>query len=218
MLCVDMDPQANMTVGLGVALSDVQASMADVLSEDRVSLDDIVRETESPGLSIAPATLELASTEVELFTAIGREMVLRDALSGWVENQFDVVIIDCPPTLGPADDQCAGGELARHHSGADPVLRDQGPDRADQGDQHDQAEAEPRPRGPRPAPHLLRRPDGPRPRDAGQPSRPGRSPRLQHHDQEHGEVRRGSPDGTPDHRLCRAAPRPRGRSASWPRR
>jgi chromosome partitioning protein len=99
-LCVDMDPQANMTVGLGVALSDVQASMADVLSEDRVSLDDIVRETESPGLSIAPATLELASTEVELFTAIGREMVLRDALSGWVENQFDVVIIDCPPTLG----------------------------------------------------------------------------------------------------------------------
>jgi chromosome partitioning protein len=99
-LCVDMDPQANMTVGLGVALSDVQASMADVLSEDRVALDDIVRETESPGLSIAPATLELASTEVELFTAIGREMVLRDALSGWVENQFDVVIIDSPPTLG----------------------------------------------------------------------------------------------------------------------
>jgi chromosome partitioning protein len=99
-LCVDMDPQANMTVGLGVALSDVQASMADVLSEDRVSLDDIVRETESPGLWIAPATLELASTEVELFTTIGREMVLRDALSGWVENQFDVVIIDCPPTLG----------------------------------------------------------------------------------------------------------------------
>ena len=45
-------------------------------------------------------TLELASTEVELFTAIGREMVLRDALSGWADRQFDVVIIDCPPTLG----------------------------------------------------------------------------------------------------------------------
>jgi len=74
--------------------------MADVLAEERITLDEIVRGTEMPGLSVAPATLELASTEVELFTAIGREMVLRDALSGWVERQFDVVILDCPPTLG----------------------------------------------------------------------------------------------------------------------
>ena len=99
-LCVDMDPQANLTVGLGVSLSDVKESMASVLSEDRVSLDEIVRATETQGLWVAPATLELASTEVELFTAIGREMVLRDALDGWAERQFDVVIIDCPPTLG----------------------------------------------------------------------------------------------------------------------
>ena len=99
-LCVDMDPQANLTVGLGISLSDVRQSMADVLSDDRVGLDEVVRETETSGLSVAPATLELASTEVELFTAIGREMVLRDAVTGWAERQFDVVIIDCPPTLG----------------------------------------------------------------------------------------------------------------------
>jgi len=99
-LCVDMDPQANLTVGLGISLSDVRVSMADVLSEDRAALDEIVRETETQGLWVAPATLELASTEVELFTAIGREMVLRDGLSGWADRQFDVVIIDCPPTLG----------------------------------------------------------------------------------------------------------------------
>ena len=80
-LCVDMDPQANLTVGLGISFSDVRYSMADVLSEDRVAFDEIVRPTEMPGLSVAPATLELASTEVELFTAIGREMVLRDALA-----------------------------------------------------------------------------------------------------------------------------------------
>ena len=43
-LCVDMDPQANLTVGLGVSLSDVRESMADVLSEDRVALDEIVHE------------------------------------------------------------------------------------------------------------------------------------------------------------------------------
>jgi chromosome partitioning protein len=99
-LCVDMDPQANLTVGLGISLSDVRQSMADVLSDDRVSLDEVVRESGTPGLWVAPATLELASTEVELFTAIGREMVLRDALAGWADRQFDVVIIDSPPTLG----------------------------------------------------------------------------------------------------------------------
>jgi chromosome partitioning protein len=99
-LCIDMDPQANLTVGLGISLSEVHVSMADVLSEDRVPFDEIVRPSDMPGLSVAPATLELASTEVELFTAIGREMVLRDALAGWPERQFDVIIIDCPPTLG----------------------------------------------------------------------------------------------------------------------
>ena len=99
-LCVDMDPQANLTVGLGISLSDVHHSMADVLAEDRHPLDEIVRQTEMPGLSVAPSTLELASTEVELFTAIGREMVLRDALAGWAQKQFDVIIIDSPPTLG----------------------------------------------------------------------------------------------------------------------
>ena len=99
-LCVDMDPQANLTVGLGISLSDVRHSMADVLSEDRVPLDEIVRQTEMPGLSVAPSTLELASTEIELFTAIGREMVLRDVLSGWADRQYDVVIVDSPPTLG----------------------------------------------------------------------------------------------------------------------
>src|SRR5438046_1594610 len=99
-LCVDMDPQANLTVGLGISLSDVRQSMSDVLAEDRLAIEEIIRRTEMQGLSVAPATLELASTEVELFTAIGREMVLRDVLAGWAERSFDVIIIDSPPTLG----------------------------------------------------------------------------------------------------------------------
>ena len=47
---------------------------------------------------LSPGVLE--PNEVELFTAIGREMVLRDVLAGWAERSFDVIIIDCPPTLG----------------------------------------------------------------------------------------------------------------------
>src|SRR4029078_13136606 len=86
-LCIDMDPQANLPVGLGLSLSGVRPSTRDVLSENRVPLDEIVRQTEMPGLSVAPSTLELASTEVELFTAIGREMVLRDALDGCAARQ-----------------------------------------------------------------------------------------------------------------------------------
>jgi chromosome partitioning protein len=99
-LCIDMDPQANLTVGLGISLADVHRSMADVLNEDRLALDEVIVETKVAGMSVAPATLELASTEVELFTVIGREMVLRDAISGSADRRFDVILIDCPPTLG----------------------------------------------------------------------------------------------------------------------
>src|SRR5438105_15300265 len=61
-LCVDMDPQANLTVGLGISLSDVRQSMSDVLAEDRLSLEEIVRETEMQVMSGGPATLCVACT------------------------------------------------------------------------------------------------------------------------------------------------------------
>src|SRR5688500_20375998 len=61
-LCVDMDPQANLTVGLGISLSDVRVSMADVRSADRVSFDEIVGAGEMPGLAAAPAAPGLGAT------------------------------------------------------------------------------------------------------------------------------------------------------------
>ena len=99
-LCVDMDPQANLTVGLGINIGTVEQSMADVLADARARLDDVVIPTQTGGIDVAPATLELASTEVELFTAIGREQALHEALSGWIDDRYDYVLIDCPPTLG----------------------------------------------------------------------------------------------------------------------
>ncbi len=99
-LCVDMDPQANLTVGLGINIGTVDQSMADVLADSRARLEDVIIPTQTSGIDVAPATLELASTEVELFTAIGREQALHEALSSWIADRYDFVLIDCPPTLG----------------------------------------------------------------------------------------------------------------------
>jgi chromosome partitioning protein len=99
-LCIDMDAQANLTVGLGINLGTVERSMADVLAESRCTMQQIIIPTQTAGIDVAPATLELASTEVELFTAIGREHALHEAITGWVHEAYDYILIDCPPTLG----------------------------------------------------------------------------------------------------------------------
>jgi len=99
-LCIDMDPQANLSAGLGVNLNSVERSMADVLTDGRATIDQVVIPTETPGVEVAPAHIDLASTEGELFTALGREMILRDALEGRIEDRWDYALIDCPPNLG----------------------------------------------------------------------------------------------------------------------
>jgi chromosome partitioning protein len=99
-LCVDMDPQANLTVGLGINLRTVEQSMAEVLVNPDVNLEQIVIPTQTTGIDVAPSTIDLSATENVLFSAIGREQALRDALHAWALDQYDYVIIDCAPTLG----------------------------------------------------------------------------------------------------------------------
>ncbi len=96
-LLVDLDPQGNATSGLGVDKQSLGATITDVMRGER-DLASVIIETKNKNLSLVPATPHLANTEVELARAEGRFTRLRRAIQA-VENGYDVVIIDSPPSL-----------------------------------------------------------------------------------------------------------------------
>lgn len=96
-LIVDFDPQGNATSGLGVDKNSLGSTMSDVISGS-VALKDVILETEFHKLKLAPSTPILANTEIELANVGGRFSRLREALKT-VSNEFDYVILDCPPSL-----------------------------------------------------------------------------------------------------------------------
>jgi len=97
-LLVDLDPQCNATVGLQIA-KDRSPNIYDVLSGD-ADLQDAVLPTSIRGLSLVPASPDLAGANVELPRLPGSEMRLRDSL-GDVRERYLFTILDCPPSLGP---------------------------------------------------------------------------------------------------------------------
>jgi chromosome partitioning protein len=97
-LLVDIDPQANATVGLGVS-KHTAPNAYDVLSLEARAEEALVSTT-IPGLTLLPSSPDLAGASVELPRSAGSETRLRDTLAP-VRDRFTYTLLDCPPSLGP---------------------------------------------------------------------------------------------------------------------
>ena len=99
-LLIDLDPQGNSTMSF-VDRKDVEKSMYEVLTDPNVSFFDIVKQTNVPNLTVAPARISLAKVESKLLGELDGHFRLKDKLQVVRESgEYDAILIDTPPTLG----------------------------------------------------------------------------------------------------------------------
>lgn len=101
-LLIDLDPQGNASTGLGIEVEDRNPSTYDLLLGD-AGLEDVVRESKIPGLMVCPSVVDLSGVDVELNDESNRTRRLAEALksapAGAKGGAFEVILIDCPPSL-----------------------------------------------------------------------------------------------------------------------
>src|SRR5437899_3327646 len=94
-LCVDLDPQSNLTMSQGIDPDELDRTMFDVLVH-KTPLEDVILERE---IDLAASSIDLAGAELALSSMIGRERALQKALLP-VRSDYDYILIDTPPSLG----------------------------------------------------------------------------------------------------------------------
>lgn len=96
-LLIDFDPQGNATTGLGIYSHKISTSY-ELLTKEQ-TLSEVITNTNIPGLSLIPASMDLVGAEIELVQVSKRESILKEALKPY-DDMFDYVIIDSPPSMG----------------------------------------------------------------------------------------------------------------------
>lgn len=97
-LLVDFDPQGALSAGLGVVAHDIK-TIYDLMVEKDLNVKDVIVKTAVENLDVIPANIDLSAAEVQLVNEVAREQILARILRPVVDN-YDVVIIDCQPSLG----------------------------------------------------------------------------------------------------------------------
>lgn len=96
-LAVDLDPQGNMTSGLGVDKNEVENTVYELIL-DECKIEECIQNEILENLSILPSNVDLAGAEIELIGVENKEFILRESINQ-VKNDYDFIIIDCPPSL-----------------------------------------------------------------------------------------------------------------------
>ena len=96
-LAVDMDPQGNLASGLGVDKDSVEKSIYELIIGEIV-IKEVINKEVLENLDIIPTSIDLSAAEIELIGVDDKEYILRNAIDQ-VKDQYDFVIIDCPPSL-----------------------------------------------------------------------------------------------------------------------
>ena len=96
-LSIDMDPQGNMTSGLGIDKDEVEKNIYDLMIGD-AEVNDVLQKEAIENLDVIPTSIDLSAAEIELIGAEDKEFIIRNAIQS-IRDNYDYVIIDCPPSL-----------------------------------------------------------------------------------------------------------------------
>ena len=96
-LTIDLDPQGNMTSGLGVDKNELENTVYELML-DECSIKESMADTVVEGMKIIPSNVNLAGAEIELLGINEKEYILKNAVD-YIRDDYDYIIIDCPPSL-----------------------------------------------------------------------------------------------------------------------